>query len=229
VGLVAMTAALGISAATGNSSAAPALQTALSFDLVGHARGAAASQHAQRSARFELVPQVGSRHLLAERGAPATLPGATPLPTPIPPPAPSPEVQPVAATLPVATQPPSVASTGQLAWPVPGGVISQYFSSYHPALDIAAPYGSAVVAADDGVVTFAGWRTNGGGLVVAVDHGNGIQTVYNHLGSINVGLGQAVARGQLIAQVGCTGICTGPHVHFEVLVGGVFTNPLRYL
>jgi murein DD-endopeptidase MepM/ murein hydrolase activator NlpD len=86
-----------------------------------------------------------------------------------------------------------------------------------------------VIAADAGVVTWAGWRSNGGGLVVAIDHGNGINTVYNHLGSISVGPGQGVDKGQIIAAVGCTGICTGPHVHFETIVGGVLVNPLRYL
>ena len=75
------------------------------------------------------------------------------------------------------------------------------------------------MASDGGVVTWAGWRNNGGGLVVAIDHGNGIHTVYNHLGTIFVGPGQAVGKGQAIAAVGCTGLCTGPHVHFEVIVG----------
>jgi murein DD-endopeptidase MepM/ murein hydrolase activator NlpD len=78
-------------------------------------------------------------------------------------------------------------------------------------------------------VTWAGWRNNGGGLVIAIDHGNGISTVYNHLGSIWVAPGQVVSKGEGIAAVGCTGICTGPHVHFETIVGGVLVNPLRYL
>jgi murein DD-endopeptidase MepM/ murein hydrolase activator NlpD len=122
-----------------------------------------------------------------------------------------------------------VVGTGQLAWPVSGGTITTYFSAAHPAIDIAAPYGTTVMAADGGVVTWAGWRNNGGGMVVQVDHGNGIVTVYNHLGSIWVGPGQAVTKGQGIAAVGCTGLCTGPHVHFEVIVGGAIVNPLRYL
>jgi len=113
--------------------------------------------------------------------------------------------------------------------PVPGGVISQYYSTAHLALDIAAPTGSRVNAADDGVVTWAGWRNNGGGLVVVIDHGNGIVTAYNHLSVIKVAVGQTVSRNQRIASVGCTGNCTGPHVHFEVVVGGVIVNPLRYL
>jgi len=85
------------------------------------------------------------------------------------------------------------------------------------------------MASDGGVVTWAGWRNNGGGLVVEIDHGNGIRTVYNHLGTIFVGPGQAVSKGEAIAAVGCTGMCTGPHVHFEVIIGGVLVNPLRYL
>jgi murein DD-endopeptidase MepM/ murein hydrolase activator NlpD len=157
------------------------------------------------------------------RVQPTPLP--TPLPTPVAPPKPISAPRPAAA----APQGPVVVGSGQLAWPVPGGKITQYFSGYHPAIDIAAPYGSTVVAADAGVVTWAGWRNNGGGLVVQVDHGNGIVTVYNHLGSIWVGPGQSVGKGQGIAAVGCTGICTGPHVHFETIVGGVIVNPLRYL
>ena len=120
-------------------------------------------------------------------------------------------------------------SVGSLLWPVPGGSISQYYHAGHLALDIAAPYGSQIIAAQAGTVTWAGWRNNGGGNVISIDHGNGMQTVYNHLGSIWVSPGQWVAAGQGIGGVGCTGMCTGPHVHFEVIVNGVIDNPLRYL
>ncbi len=120
------------------------------------------------------------------------------------------------------------AATGALVWPVPAGSISQYYHAGHLALDIAAPYGSQVVAAQGGTVTWAGWRNNGGGFVVSINHGNGFSTVYNHLGSIWVSPGQYVGAGQGIGGVGCTGICTGPHVHFEVIVNGVIDNPLRY-
>jgi murein DD-endopeptidase MepM/ murein hydrolase activator NlpD len=115
-----------------------------------------------------------------------------------------------------------------LFWPVPGGSISQYYHAGHLALDIAAPYGATVVSAQAGVVTWAGWRNNGGGNVISIDHGNGMITVYNHLGSIWVSPGQSVAAGQAIGGVGCTGMCTGPHVHFEVIVNGVIDNPQRY-
>ena len=116
-----------------------------------------------------------------------------------------------------------------LFWPVVGGSISQYYHAGHLALDIAAPYGSTVVAAQSGVVTSSGWRNNGGGYVISIDHGNGMITVYNHLGSLWVSAGQIVSAGQGIGGVGCTGMCTGPHVHFEVIVNGVIDNPLRYL
>jgi murein DD-endopeptidase MepM/ murein hydrolase activator NlpD len=122
---------------------------------------------------------------------------------------------------------PAPASTS-LIWPVPAGSISQYYHSGHLALDIAASYGSTVVAAQGGTVTSAGWRNNGGGNVISIDHGNGMTTVYNHLGSIWVSPGQYVGAGQGIGGVGCTGICTGPHVHFEVIVNGIIDNPLRY-
>lgn len=121
------------------------------------------------------------------------------------------------------------AAPASLVWPVPAGSISQYYHAGHLALDIAAPYGAAVVAAQSGVVSSAGWRTNGGGNVIAIDHGNGMITVYNHLGSIGVFAGQVVGAGQVIGGVGCTGLCTGPHVHFEVIANGVIDNPLRYL
>jgi len=121
-----------------------------------------------------------------------------------------------------------VVATGGLVWPVPGGSISQYFHAGHLALDIAAPWGSQIVAAQSGVITSAGWRNNGGGYVITIDHGNGMQTTYNHLSSIWVGNGQAVVAGEGIGGIGCTGLCTGPHVHFEVIVNGIIDNPQRY-
>ena len=112
---------------------------------------------------------------------------------------------------------------------MPAGSVSQFYHAGHLALDIAAPYGSTVVAGQGGVVTSAGWRNNGGGYVIAIDHGNGMITVYNHLSSIWVSPGQFVSIGQGIGAIGCTGICTGPHLHFEVIVNGVIDNPLRHL
>jgi murein DD-endopeptidase MepM/ murein hydrolase activator NlpD len=219
IGLVAFSSAFAIGAAGSSTT----------LDLVASARGAAAvEQSLDRTARFELIPGSTGPDPDLSRAVPRFEPTAapTPLPTPVaPPPTPAPR----AAAKAPAARPQVVVGTGVLAWPVAGGSISQYFSSWHPAIDIAAPYGTAVVAADGGVVTWAGWRNNGGGLVVQIDHGNGIVTTYNHLGSMWVGPGQTVAKGEGIAAVGCTGLCTGPHVHFETIVGGVIVNPLRYL
>lgn len=230
IGLVAFSSAFAIGAARGGSSEPALTQSGLlPIDLVARARGAAATeQPLSRSARFVLTPDPGRDDPgLPPRGARVVVtPQPTALPTPVAPPKPTPAPR---APAPAPKYQVAVVGSGQLAWPVAGGTITQYFSSYHLAIDIAAPYGTTVMASDAGVVTWAGWRNNGGGFVVEVDHGNGIVTVYNHLGSIWVGPGQAVAKGQGIAAVGCTGVCTGPHVHFEVIVGGVVVNPLRYL
>jgi murein DD-endopeptidase MepM/ murein hydrolase activator NlpD len=190
--------------------------------LVSVARGADGASFDPKVITYTLVPQPDSPDPLLERRAPNEVPAVTPLPTPVAPPAaPAPKV--------VYVKPQPIVGNGELLWPVTGGKISQYYSSYHQALDIAAPAGTAVLASADGVVTWAGWKNNGGGLVVAIDHQNGIVTVYNHLSSIAVAVGDTVTAGQTIAAVGCTGVCTGPHVHYEVIVDGVLVNPLRYL
>jgi murein DD-endopeptidase MepM/ murein hydrolase activator NlpD len=124
--------------------------------------------------------------------------------------------------------------SGKMLWPVPGGYISQYFHYGHWAIDIAAPYGTRVLAAAAGRVIFAGWRNNGGGWQVWISHGNNIYTTYNHMSSLTVVTGQTVARGQQVGRVGMTGDATGPHCHFEVWIGpiwngGTRVNPLNYL
>ena len=122
---------------------------------------------------------------------------------------------------------------GRFAWPVPGGFISQYFHYGHPAIDIAADYGTPIHAAADGVVTYAGWRNNGGGYQVWISHGSGLYTTYNHMSSVAVSAGQSVGRGDFVGRIGATGDATGPHCHFEVWIGpiwdgGVRVNPLAY-
>jgi len=222
LGLLALTVFVGVRA-TAEGSTTGAAQHSFPFGLVSVVKGADIASIEQAIVRYDLVPQPESPDPVPDRGARADVPLITPLPTPVaPPPPPS-------APAPVYVQPEPIVGTGQLMWPVPGGVITQYYSSYHKALDIAAPAGSTVIAAAAGVVTWSGWKDNGGGLVIAIDHGNGIVTVYNHLGALWVAAGVSVAAGQGIAAVGCTGVCTGPHVHFEVIVDGVIVNPLRYL
>ena len=156
---------------------------------------------------------------------PAPAPVAA-IPLPAPPPVRSGSV---GASLPWEGPTGYVDGDGSLTWPVPGGYVSQYFWGGHQALDIAHAAGGPVLAADSGTVLSAGWMDNGGGLVIMIQHSDGRVTGYNHLGSVLVTAGQGVLRGDQIATVGCTGICTGPHVHFQVIVNGVLVNPLRYL
>jgi murein DD-endopeptidase MepM/ murein hydrolase activator NlpD len=133
-------------------------------------------------------------------------------------------------------RPPATYRGGKFLWPVVGGgnYISQYFHYGHYAIDIAADYGSTVRAAAAGTVTFAGWKSNGGGYQVWIAHGSGLYTTYNHMSAISVGLGQRVSRGQQVGRIGMSGNATGPHLHFEVWIGPVWdggqrVNPLGYL
>jgi murein DD-endopeptidase MepM/ murein hydrolase activator NlpD len=123
------------------------------------------------------------------------------------------------------------AATGRMVWPVQGR-ITQYFSGRHNGLDIAVRAGTPIVAADSGKVIWSGWRTDGLGYAVFIDHGNGLLTVYGHmLRQPPVYVGQYVSRGQKIGLIGSTGRSTGPHVHFMVKVGSGrnYRNPLSYL
>ena len=126
---------------------------------------------------------------------------------------------------------------GQFLWPAAGPLTSPYGWRTHPifgdqrlhaGIDIGAPYGAPVIAADEGTVTYAGVMS-GYGNVIVVDHGGGIATTYNHLSAFSVGSGQSVGRGSPIGAVGCTGYCTGPHLHFEVRVNGAPVDPMPYL
>jgi len=102
------------------------------------------------------------------------------------------------------------------------------YRRHHDGIDLAAPHGTPIYAARAGRVVFAGWYY-GYGRTVILDHGNGLQTLYGHASSLLVREGQQVERGQLIARVGCTGSCTGSHLHFEVRLRGRAVNPLGYL
>ncbi|MEW6546807.1 MAG: M23 family metallopeptidase [Bacillota bacterium] len=122
--------------------------------------------------------------------------------------------------------------TGKFYWPVEGGGhITSGFGwrrrDWHPAIDIAAPEGTPVRAADSGVVTYVGWQ-GGYGRLIIIDHGQGVTTRYGHLSRVSVRPGDQVERGQVIGAVGETGRATGPHLHFEVRVGGEARNPLQY-
>ncbi|MDR0221019.1 MAG: M23 family metallopeptidase [Lachnospiraceae bacterium] len=122
--------------------------------------------------------------------------------------------------------------------PLSGGRLSSGFgsrvaptrgaSTFHRGIDWATPVGTAIVASSGGVVSRAGWGS-GYGYVVYIDHPDGRQTRYGHLSKVLVRVGQSVAQGEKIALSGNTGISTGPHLHFEILINGVQVNPARYM
>lgn len=98
----------------------------------------------------------------------------------------------------------------------------------HEGVDISAPRGSPILAAAKGRVTMAG-RESGYGLVVELDHGYGYSTLYGHASQVLVRPGQEVERGDVIGLVGSTGLSTGPHLHYEVRVGGRPVDPMNYV
>ena len=122
----------------------------------------------------------------------------------------------------------AAAGSGLFARPVSGSV-NQSPSWWHPGIDIGAKYGSSVYAAGSGRVIRATRQAYGFGWHIFVDHGNGYVTAYAHLSGINVNVGQNVNKGQMIGAVGCTGLCTGSHLHFEVRRNGSAINPLSVL
>ena len=122
-------------------------------------------------------------------------------------------------------------SAAGFIWPVNGPVTSGFgmrWGRMHEGIDIGVGYGTPIHAAAAGRVVYAGWMSGYGNLV-AIDHGRGISTAYGHQSSIAVSVGEVVAQGQTIGYVGCTGHCSGPHLHFEVRINGSPVDPLGYL
>ncbi|MFN8040352.1 MAG: peptidoglycan DD-metalloendopeptidase family protein [Acidimicrobiales bacterium] len=118
------------------------------------------------------------------------------------------------------------ARSGGCIWPIDGQVSQEYGGrGGHPGIDIFAPMGTPIYAAMSGTVIFAGWNNGGYGNLVLIDHGNDTVTAYAHQSEIVATVGQQVSQGQLIGHEGSTGHSTGPHLHFEVRVGGQTTNP----
>lgn len=128
-------------------------------------------------------------------------------------------------------------ATGKYIYPA-HGTITSYFgyrnaptagaSSNHPAIDIAVPEGTRVSASDGGTVVATGW-SGGYGNIVQIDHGNGVVTQYSHLSKVGVRKGQKVARGQEVARSGNTGVSTGPHLDFKMMINGEPVDPLKHL
>jgi len=130
-----------------------------------------------------------------------------------------------------------------LLWPVIGGTITQPFgptsfalepplgqyAHFHTGVDIAAAYGTPVIASADGLVVSVQHTGVGYGNYVIVAHGGGFLTLYGHLADTTVMEGQQVTRGQLLGHIGTSGLSTGPHLHFEVRYNGAVVDPMRYL
>jgi murein DD-endopeptidase MepM/ murein hydrolase activator NlpD len=145
----------------------------------------------------------------------------------------------VAAQLRAAQQGPALGAgpirrgTGSMIWPVNGPITSPFcerraWEACHPGIDIGVPAGTPIRAADSGRVVLAGW--NGGyGNYTCIQHTASLSSCYAHQSSIQVSVGQNVSQGQVIGLVGCTGLCFGDHLHFEVRINGAVTNPLNYL
>lgn len=121
--------------------------------------------------------------------------------------------------------------TGQFGWPLDGGWVSDTFISdrNHKGLDIAAPEGTEIYAAEEGQVVSAGWNSGGYGNVVMIEHPDGYATVYGHMVSVYAVEGEYVQKGQLIGFVGNTGNSFGDHCHFEVRYQGICYDPASFL
>ncbi|GAB4539174.1 MAG: hypothetical protein Kow0063_27730 [Anaerolineae bacterium] len=118
--------------------------------------------------------------------------------------------------------------TGVFGWPTAGQITQGYWDR-HRAIDIGTWQGAPVVAADSGYVVAAGWDDSGYGRMVVIDHSNGFQTLYAHMQVYYVEVGDSVAKGEQIGEVGSTGNSSGPHLHFEVRQNGIQRNPFGFL
>lgn len=149
---------------------------------------------------------------------------------------------PVDAVYYLGTKPiPEKKGTGTFIWPIKNvtkGLLTSRFgsrntgiigaSTYHEGMDIGVPTGTKIYACDGGTVTFAGWRS-GYGYVVIVDHGGLYETRYGHCSKLLVSAGEDIFQGQNIALVGSTGVSSGPHLHLEIRYNGNAKNPLNIL
>lgn len=120
---------------------------------------------------------------------------------------------------------------GSFGWPLNGAVLvgNDYIAGVHQGVDLGSASSVTIVAADSGLVVYAGWANGGYGNTVMIDHGNGFQTLYAHMSAINVSCGQSVGQGSAIGVMGSTGNSTGPHLHFEIRYMGMNDNPHNYL
>ncbi|MBI2995923.1 MAG: peptidoglycan DD-metalloendopeptidase family protein [Candidatus Melainabacteria bacterium] len=130
-----------------------------------------------------------------------------------------------------------IGGSGAFSYPIMGRLTSPFglrrhpifrVVSFHSGVDLAAPFGTPIMASDSGRVIFNGWY-GGYGKVVIVDHGMSFSTLYAHLSRDNVSKGKTITKGDIVGYEGQTGYSTGPHLHFEVRKNGRPQNPLNYL
>jgi len=187
------------------------------------------------------APPPGKPEIATTQLPPVTAPvGAQAIGSPGPPPQkpevaslPPPTQSPATARAPEAALPVPPPRAGRFMWPVQGRVIGRYGTSasgtHNDGINIAAPKGTPVRAADAGVVAYAGNELRGYGNLVLIKHAGGWMTAYAHNGSILVKRGEVVKRGQKIATVGATGIVSQPQLHFEIRKGTQVLDPDQYL
>lgn len=179
------------------------------------------------------VPEIFEGQTLIVPNGSVEVPDPTPDPTPTPAPY-SPPVYASAPSQQVTIETVAPGSSG-LIWPVAGGggSISQYFYPWHTAVDIASNAGPALLAVANGTVITTGYEAGGCGQVVRIRHDNGYISTNCHTRGdlLQVGVGQRVTQGQVLTYMGCSGTCTGTHVHFmlQLTEGGGFVNPLGYI
>jgi septal ring factor EnvC (AmiA/AmiB activator) len=126
---------------------------------------------------------------------------------------------------------PAPAPVTGFIWPVSGPITSPFgmrWGTLHPGIDIGVPTGTPIHASAAGNVIWCGWMSGYGNLVM-IDHGGSLASLYGHQSRVAVSCGESVAQGQVIGYSGCTGFCTGPHLHFEIRVNGAPVDPLGYL
>ena len=131
---------------------------------------------------------------------------------------------------------PVMTGSGQIQFPVASVDISSGWGASrsggkrsHKGIDLRGPKGTAIMAADSGTVTQAGWAGGSYGYMITINHGNGVVTKYAHCNTVDVSVGQNVQKGEVIGTIGSTGNATGNVLHFEVVINGVQKNPMNYL
>ncbi len=166
---------------------------------------------------------IGEELIIPGGSQPAAVPRRRSVARVFTPPAPS-----TPAGNPGATAPDTSAASGRMVWPTDLRVITQYYGWRHTGLDVDCHFTHNNYAADAGYVQYSGWK-GGYGLTVEINHGNGLVTRYGHNAKNYVSAGEQVSKGQAIGLCGTTGRSTGTHLHFEVMSGGRFRNPLEYI